>query len=216
LPTTVAVVQVGEVAPPQRMIDALRKEPAVFARVEALPGNDVLGTYARNPVRSNGSIIQQPARPSLESIRAAAADAGSEYVLLVGGSIEHDSKATPLSLMNITIIGAFVVPSTETRGLAKASAALIDVRTGRIVTSSSAEARDRSLVPSVEADGEALKLMDRLRDDVAGKLGTQVLADAKNRAAFGLSTGSPMSTVAPSGAPVPPGSPYHTARLGPS
>src|SRR5690349_3454505 len=38
LPTTVTVVQIGEVAPPQSMVDALRKEPAVFARVETMPG----------------------------------------------------------------------------------------------------------------------------------------------------------------------------------
>jgi hypothetical protein len=216
LPTAVAVVQVGEVAPPQRMIDALRKEPAVFSRVEALPGNDVLGTYAPNPVQPDGRIVQQPARPSLSSIRAAAADAGMEYVLLVGGTIEHDTNSTPLSLLNLTIVGAFVVPSVDTHGLAKGSAALIDVRSGRVVTSSSAEARDSSLVPSVQASGEETKLMDRLRDDVAAKLGAQVLADAKNRAAFGPSAATQIPIAAPSDVPVPAGKPYRTAELGPS
>jgi len=202
LPTTVAVVQVGEVAPPQGMIDALRKEPAVFARVEAMPATNLPGVYVRDPSAApRYSRYQAPPapveRPSLASLRAAAQDAGMEYLLLVGGTIDHDTHGTPLSAMDLTIVGAFVVPGHEARGTAKGSAALIDTRSGRIVASSSAETRASTLAPAVTVDSEEEKLMERLRDDVAAKLGTQVLVDTKNRAALAGGTGGAAAGLGP-------------------
>src|SRR5687767_8133740 len=85
LPTSVAVVQVGEVAPPQAMIDALRKEPGVFARVDSLPGTEASVPYYENDAHVSGRT--QPPRPSLTALRRMAVDAGMEYVLLVGGTI---------------------------------------------------------------------------------------------------------------------------------
>ena len=62
---------------------------------------------------------------------------------------------------------------------------------------SSAESRNSSLVPSVQANAEEMKLMDRLRDDVAGKLGARVLLDTKNRAAFAGGTGGAAAGLGP-------------------
>jgi hypothetical protein len=215
LPATVGVVQVGEVAPPQPMIDALRKEPAVFSRIETLPLSPSYATY--DPVAQQ---TVQP-RPTLDPVRRLAADAGLDYLLLVGGSIDRDTSGTPLSLLDITIVGAFAVPSQETRGTAKAVAALIDVPTGRVIANSSAEARRSSLVPSVSVRGERVKLMEELRDDVVKKLGAQVLADAKTRAAFGNAAVAapvmPSQLPAPftPSQPAPAGPAYRTADGGP-
>jgi hypothetical protein len=210
LPTTVAVVQVGEVAPPQGMVEALRKEPAVFARVETLPGMGLPGVYVKNPAsdaaaahaaRHGRYATARPLppieRPSLSSLRAAAQDAGLEYLLLVGGTIDHDTNGTPLSFLDLTIIGAFVFPGHEARGTAKGSAALIDVRSGRIVASSSAESRDSRLAPAATVENEEVKLMEKLRDEVAAKLGSQVLVDAKNRAALAGGTGGAAAGLGP-------------------
>ena len=188
LPVSVAVVQVGEVAPPQPMIDALRKDPAVFARVEALPYVDpavaqqqsygYYNTWEQGPPAPAASATP---RPSLAGIRRLAADTGMDYVLLVGGTVDHGSSGTPLSLLDITIIGGFIIPSRETRGTAVASAALIDVPTGRVIVNSSAEARRTSFVPAASVSGERAKLLQAIRDDVVKKLGAQVLADVRQR-----------------------------------
>jgi hypothetical protein len=192
LPTAVAVVQVGEVAPPQPMIDALRKDAGVFSRVESLPGTDLAvpdGRYANNA----GNASPPPLRPTLATLRHMAADAGTDYVLLVGGSVDHGTTGTPMSILDLTIIGAFVVPSQETRGTARAAAALVDVQSGRIVVNSSAEARRSTIAPSAASEGAEIKLLERLRDEVVAKLGTQVLADAKNRAGLPAAPAAMMS-----------------------
>lgn len=176
LPANVAVVQVGEVAPPDTMMNALRKDPAVFARVETLPGTDSPQSDC------NTSPNRPPIRPSMNTLRQAAEDAGMDYVLLVGGSIDHGSSGTPLSLFDVTIVGGFIVPSRETRAIAKASAALVDVKSGRVMVSSSAEAKKSSLVPTASVEGERPRILEAVRDDVVGKLGRRVLADAKLRA----------------------------------
>jgi hypothetical protein len=210
LPTTVAVVQIGEVAPPQRMVEALRKEPAVFARVETMPGIGLPGVYVKNPANaaaarhaarygrySTPESLPPIERPSLASLRAAAKDAGMEYLLLVGGTIDHDRNGTPLSLLDLTIVGMFIVPGHETRGTAKGSAALVDVRSGRIVASSSAETRDSKLAPAATVSSEEEKLLEKLRDEVAEKLGARVLTDAKNRAALAGGTGGAAAGLGP-------------------
>ena len=211
LPTGVAVVQVGEVAPPQTMIDALRKEPAVFARVESLPGTETFNAHTDYTRDGANRVV---ARPSLAGLRRMAADVGMDYVLLVGGTIDHASAGTPLSLLDITIVGGFIVPSRETRATAKASAALVDVKSGRVVVSSSAEAKRSSLVPAASVAAERPKLLEALRDDVVGKLGTQVLVDAKNRAALRDSTTLSLPAEAAHEVQPPDGLRYDTTRSG--
>jgi hypothetical protein len=178
LPATVAVVQVGEVSPPQGMMDALRAEPNVFSRVESIPGAE---TYVQHDVYRRGAA-QAPSRPTTAGLRRLAADLGMDYVLLVGGTMDYDSNGTPMSLFDLTIVGAFIIPSRETHATARANAALIDVKTGRVVASSSAEDQASSIVPAGSIGGEQVKLLEKLRDKVVAKLGTQVLADAKHRA----------------------------------
>lgn len=191
LPAAVAVVQVGEVAPPRPMIDALSSDPAVFARVVTLPGTESIAPVYHFDRDMDSAARQSAAaratasasRRSVEALRRLAADAGADHLLLVGGTVDYGSAITPLSLLDLTIVGAFAVPSRETRATARATAALIDVRSGRVVQTSSAEVRRRSLAPAAAVKADRTKLLEALRDDVVGKLAAQVLADARARAA---------------------------------
>jgi hypothetical protein len=162
------------------MLDALRKDPAVFARVEALPGRDTADPS--DDWRREHQNSDSPRRVQLSGVRRMAADAGMDYVLLVGGTIDHGTSGTPLSILDLTIVGAFAVPSQETRATARASAALLDVQTGRVTFNSSAEARKSSLVPSAAVEGAETRLLEELRDEVVSKLGQQVLVDARSKA----------------------------------
>jgi hypothetical protein len=207
LPANVAVVQVGEVAPPDSMLNVLRKDPAVFARVETLPGAepfvpqpDFSGWSGNRWGQAAPPAQTAPRRPTLAAMRRLAADVGLDYVLLVGGTIDHGSSGTPLSLFDITIVGGFLVPSRETRATARASAALIDVPTGRVILNSSAEAHDHSLVPAASVEGERVKLLESVRDAVVANLGAQVLADTRTRAASWPAAASANATFSAPGA----------------
>lgn len=182
LPASVAVVQVGEAVPPAKLMETLSGDPGVFARVESLPGvlHEGADHYGRN---SGGEDATQQNRVQIAGLRSLAADLGMDYLLLVGGTVDYGTTGTPLSLMDLTIVGAFVVPSKETRATARANGALIDVKTGRVLVNTSAEADRKSFVPSVSVDGEQMKLLAKLRDDVLDELGKRVLADTRTRAA---------------------------------
>ena len=182
LPGRVGVVQVGEAAPPAALIAALRADPMVFGRVESLPGIVHEGGFDHTGNRNRAPDASAAARVHVNGLRNLAADLGMDYLLLVGGTVDYGTNGTPLSLADLTIVGAFVVPSQHTRATARANGALVDVATGRIVVNSAAEAHRKSLVPKVSVDGEQEKLLTKLRDDVVEKLGQQVLTDARLRA----------------------------------
>jgi hypothetical protein len=183
LPASVAVVQVGEAAPPAPLMFALRGDAGVFGRVESLPGvlHEGADHYDDGGARRAPDLTEQN-RAQVAGLRSLAADLGMDYLLLVGGTVDYGTSGTPLSIMDLTIVGAFVVPSQETRATARANGALIDVKTGRVLVNSSAEADRSSLVPSVSVDGEQAKLLTKLRDDVLQELGKRVLADTRIRA----------------------------------
>jgi hypothetical protein len=198
LPASVAVVQVGEAAPPAPLLEAMRGDPGVFGRVESLPGIAYEGEpWDRNRRRADGLV---DARGHLTALRSLAADMGLDYLLLVGGTVDYGTTATELSLLDLSIVGAFVIPSHETNATARANGALVDVRTGRVAVNSAAEASSKSTVSLVKVEGEQMKLLTALRDEVVAKLGKRVIEDTRLRAVSGWT-----AAAAAGGAPAPSG-----------
>ncbi len=180
-PAKIAVAQVGEVAPPESMLQVLRKHPAVFARINALPAKldgEQYRPYQHNP-RKHPSLspTDSGVRDHIDSLCDTATSMGMDYLLLVGGTIDHRTNATPLSLLNITIVGAFIVPSDQTRATVKATAALIDLPTRQVVSISSAQLEKQHLTPAVSTTGENTALFKRMTGEVAGLLASQVVSD---------------------------------------
>jgi hypothetical protein len=211
LPASVAVVQVGEAAPPAALMATLRGDAGVFGRVETLPG--VLhegGDHYYEAGQRRGPDVTEQNRAQVSGLRSLAADLGMDYLLLVGGTVDYGTSGTPLSVMDLTIVGAFVVPSRETRASAKANGALIDVRTGRVLVNSSAEADRDTLVPSISVEGAEMRLLTKLRDEVLVELGKRVLADTRIRAA------SAMNAAAVTAAATAPGAGQATPQAAPA
>jgi hypothetical protein len=107
VPIRVGVVQTGDVAPPQSMLDGFRKHKELFGLVEPLPGNVPLAT-----------------------LRNTAAGMGLNYLLVYGGTVDRSTAPTQLELFNLTVIGLFIVPSDQITANGKAAGSLIDVSTG--------------------------------------------------------------------------------------
>ena len=171
-PANLAVAQVGEISPPAAMLAKLREHSAQFRRVEAIPavGDDQPNWGPRGEAESSS-------RRQVNALRNMAASTGADYLLLVGGTVDRTDNATPFSVLNLTIIGAFVVPSHQTRALMKASGALIDVRTGQVVSISSAEIEDGQVAPYASNEGQMARLLNRMRDRVTVALADAVAVD---------------------------------------
>ena len=157
-PLRVGVAQVGELTPPQSMLDALRAKPDLFARVTPVGGRFGEATtddpYRRPMGDGPGSPDRNvpSAKDQLSRMRTLAASTGMDYLLVFGGSIEHGHQGSGLELLDLTIVGAFVVPSHGVTVDGRATGSLIDVQTGRVVMTFSAAAKGTGAAPSAFVD----------------------------------------------------------------
>ena len=179
LPARISVVQLGEIAPPDSMLNTLRNRPDLFTRVNAQTG------FA-------GSADDHP-HERLDEMRVMARNLGSQYLLVFGGNLDSGCQETGLSIFDLTIIGVFVVPSEGVAVSGKAAGSLIDVETGRVVMDFSADTEGYGLAPAAfaqnaktvaEHDAEATLVKD-LTEDVLTQLGgptkTKVALDASEK-----------------------------------
>jgi len=157
LPIRVGVVQMGEVAPPQAMLDAFRQHDKLFNLVVPLPGN----------------LCESS--PEMPKLRSTAAGMGLDYLLVYGGNVDQGKTPTSLELFNLTIIGLFIVPSDQVWANGKAAGSLIDVSTGRIVLNLSVDTKGSAFLPSYMADQDHEAMTNEVRDDLIRKMTDQTV-----------------------------------------
>jgi hypothetical protein len=180
LPTKLAVVQIGEAAPPPAFLDALRAEPGLFTRVEGLSGAS--GVTAHQGYRADSTITaESQARRDVERMQQIARDMGMDHLLLVGGTIDQFTKENGLGLLDLTIVGAFVVPSKQVEAEAKASGALVDLDSGRVALVASAGTSKGRLASTATQDAGKVDVLRAARDEVLEKLAADVIAQCRSR-----------------------------------
>jgi rhombotail lipoprotein len=173
-PMKLAIAQVGEIAPPQAMLDHLRSQPQLFSRIEGLPGVFEELAYQFNP-RGQTTIDRQQMRDRVERLQRLSRDLGMDYLFLYGGSIDHYVRENPLQVLDLTIVGAFVVPSRQVRAVGKAAGALIDTRSGAIVFITSAESQETALASATTENGKEKKVLETTRDALTVRLADQLV-----------------------------------------
>ena len=183
LPATVAVAQIGEVAPPTAMLDVLRKDQQ-FSLVQSVPGVDDVAAQADVPP-DRVIAAKREARVQSDRMLRYARDLGTRYLFLFGGTVDRSTTGTRMSLADVTIVGAFIVPSKSVKGEARASGSLIDVETGRVILSVSADSSKEILSATAAQDGNEIKMLHDLRDDVTVKLARQLTQRIKEKSALG-------------------------------
>lgn len=189
LPGKIAVAQIGEVTPNSRFLNKLRSSTELFSRVDGMSGLvDIEPAYPRrddSPVTTEHHANRDMAR-----FLRVARDMGMDHLLLVGGTIDQVTKENGLSVLDLTIVGAFVVPSKEIDAEAKASGALIDLSSGRVVLFASADATLERRASTVTRSAGEIDTHRAARDEVLVKLAGEVIEQCKNRAQSGAAAGS--------------------------
>lgn len=173
-PARIAVGQLGEVAPPLSMLESLRQQSDLFASVQPIPA--VIDVAAPPLPNRPGELAssQYQAREHGERMRRYAAGIGADYLFLCGGTVDRATTDTAYKMANATIIGAFVVPSERIQATARASGSLIDVKSGRVVLSVSADGRREKIAPSVSREGHEIALLEALRAEVIEELAAEL------------------------------------------
>jgi hypothetical protein len=173
-PARVAVGQLGEVAPPQAMLKSLRKQRDIYASVQSIPAViDVAAPPLPNQPGELASARHQ-AKEHGERMRRYAAGIGADYLFLCGGTVDGATTDTAYTMANLTIVGAFVMPSQRIQASARASGSLIDVKSGRVVLSVSADGRREKIAPSVSREGHEIALLEGLRNEVIEELAVEL------------------------------------------
>jgi len=175
IPIRVAVAQVGEIAPPQLMLDRLRQRGELFARVEGIPGL-FEELYCNNNQGPLNASERQQVRDRVSRLQRLAQDLGMDYLFIYGGSIDHYVRENPLQVLDLTIVGAFIVPSREVRAIGKAAGALIDARSGAVVFITSADTEKTGLASATSEDGKQMKVLEDTRESLHLRLADQLAA----------------------------------------
>jgi hypothetical protein len=154
------------------MTAALAEQKTLFTRVEGIPAGSDIDT-----ARTHNRPGQSAPNPG-DAIRWMldyAGHSGADYLLVYGGTI--DTIATPgaLSILDLTILGAYVIPGHEVKASCRAAGALIHVPTGRVVANVSAGNDQACLTTLVSEGGDRLQLMADLRDRVIRDLAKDVI-----------------------------------------
>ena len=184
MPARVGVAQLGEVAPPDVVMTALRKRTDLFRRVLPVTGSFTDGTRRSagptyNADQNSTYNLDDPTTPAradqLVRMRAIAGSLGLDYLLVFGGSIDHGNQGSGLQLLDLTILGAFVIPSHGVVVDGKAAGSLIDVRTGQILRNFSAQAKSSTGAASAFVGNVEQGRVLETRDELIAKLAADVV-----------------------------------------
>lgn len=119
-------------------------------------------------------------RSVVDTIRVGAARQHLDPVLVYEVSAGRRDSATPLSVLDLTVIGGFLVPSRALQGRATAAAMLVDVRNGYPYLSTSAQAEEDGIWTNAGSTERSTELMRRAQVEAVRRLTVEV-GDAVER-----------------------------------
>jgi len=120
------------------------------------------------------NVGRDAVRSVVDTIRIGAARQHLDAVLVYEVSGGRRDSATPLSVLDLTIIGNFLVPSRALQGRATAAAMLIDVRNGYPYASTSAQAEEDGVWTNSGSTDRSVELMRRAEAEAVRRLAVEV------------------------------------------
>lgn len=166
MPLRLAVMQIGEDAPPVAMLDKLTRQKALVASVSGLPLPDDL----------NSSDSESDYAKRIKTICGLAQTTGANFVFLFGGNMDSWQENNSSSVMDVTVVGAAIFPGTRIHMEGKGAGVLISTATCRPVLFVSVDVRDSSFSPDFFVDGKTTGLRSKVRDELIDKLGDQFIS----------------------------------------
>jgi rhombotail lipoprotein len=126
---------------------------------------------------------------SLKELRAAAAKYGADALLVIKGSAATSSSMNPAAVLNVTVLGGFVVPGSHRDALFLIEGGLVDVANGYLYASMEAEGEGRTMGPTFII--EERDAIDRAKQEALTAFGPELLLRLTNLRAC-VSCGPPL------------------------
>ena len=165
-PLRLAVVQVGELAPPKAMLDQLQSDRSLVAAVVGLP------SWIETRGQSNNTEV---VAGQVQAVCQLAQSVGAGHVFVFGGNMGSWSDANALRLFDLTLVGAALLPSTKIIAEGKAAGTLIDTANCEPVVLASVDAKRSVHSPTQLTDGKSETLRAALRDELTAALAGELL-----------------------------------------
>jgi hypothetical protein len=176
-PLKLAVAEIGEDAPPASFVSALAADHSLIEAIVSIPmPGDRGACYAADGVRAG---VSNQLSSRVESARNLSRDLGARYLLVMGGSVDAYTTRNVFAVLDLTIVGAAIVPSVKVNLTGKASAALVDVESGRILMLISSEQKKSGYSPTFYSEEKQNGLEAGLREELQKKLAAEFLAKLK-------------------------------------
>lgn len=197
VPARVAVAQLGELQAASTLLAELRASGELLSSVASIPAvpPDLAGfyEYTDHSVSLGGTEKRTAPRPDgkdaltpkdfLQELRLLSLDLGSDYLLVYGGSIDFRTKSDLIAkVFDLTIVGAFVIPSEAHSLQGRAMGLLMDVKQNRIVLSVAADTTRRELTSTRYSDTTLRNLITDIRQELQQNLGKEFVKTYTARA----------------------------------
>ena len=143
-PADVLLVELGKVVPAPSTMGAVRGRPERVGRV--IPASGMTRATSWSSDNNEDEL-------TLERLLGVARSAGAECLLIVGGEAEGLDRLTALAVLDMTVIGAYLLPSHIVRIESRCSAVAIDVASGRLLATGTSHSASRLVAPSMTVDG---------------------------------------------------------------
>lgn len=176
-PLKLAIAQVGENTPQSSIMATLKNQKDLISEVWGIPALGRIDPSGRRMSEAEEKEI----REMVKKMCSLARDLGAEYLFVYGGSADYGSESNFLSFFDITLIGAYILPSIKHKAEGRASGAMIDLKTESVIFTAGSEARVSKTMPSYfEYYSGSEKILPELRDILVDRLTDDFLVRLKD------------------------------------
>ncbi len=161
-------------------------------RITALPASELtlwrdtaktFGPEFGDFVIVNTVTLDDKAGPPAGRLRHIAAQQGLDYIFAYSVETVSDDVSTGLGILDLTLIGGYIIPSKDILAKVTLSGALIDVTTGHIHASLVGHGRNRGTSPTQKRRRKRHAIEQRAKDAAVRELADQAAQTLKDLAA---------------------------------
>src|SRR5262249_23661214 len=138
--------------------------------------------------------------PTLMDLRVAAAKHGAQALLVIQGDCEVDSYKNPAALLNLTIVGGYIVPASHRAALVELQGALVDVGNGFLYAAIETAGEGRVIRPTFIVEDKPA--IEKAKQQALTNFGPELLK--RMRAVRANFAQIPANLVTPAAVPITP------------
>lgn len=151
-PYHVAVVQAGSLQPDPKFVETLAGYGSLFSEVSALPARIERRDFNR-----------EVAQRDPEELMTLARGVGADLLIVLGGQSRSGRTKTPLTVLDLSLVGHYAVPSQKVQSKVEATAMLVSVQGSTVLESVSHHETGKAWSPSVSSQSNLEAVLDRTK-----------------------------------------------------